>query len=481
MHIRFSRQAGTTRPQRWRRSIGTLVATVAVTLGLTACPMNPEEVNFDTDERIIRGSYEGFVDTRLPPRFLRLNADGSIVATVWWNTIELWDRTSDEITHIDIPELDDQWVFGLSIDAAGGTLAVNNTGYVQILYASDGSLIQTVDLRNKFGGCDGCGPQHVALNPQGTLFAAAGESSGILLYETSTAKLSAELAATGNVVVFIAFSADGSLLAAASATDTRRYFQVWNLEAGEPIVAHEFAPTLAGSPSFAFSADGQWFAVYAYEHVELFGLTGEHETVNLPRSEDLRLQALNPDASQIILLAHEGQTLTHSIVDSSTGAVLAQVETDLLSGYAAWSTTGEFVVLGHRLLNASTFDVEADVAIGQYYELSLQLDSHYIAGHSYGVTGTVSIDGQSELPVSGTVYGNDTQKYLRQQVRPPHPPRLTFDIEGHPWSVSAHHLSATLRIGDPGYEHRWIGSLLEDSSLENRYYKPFEMWRTGTE
>lgn len=471
-----------TRAHKWRmRNAWLVVAVVAITLGLTACPLNPEPVNFDADERIIRGSYEGFVDTRLPPRFLRLNADGSIAASVWWNTIELWDRVSDETTVISIPDIDDSWLFGLSINAAGNSLAVNNAGYVQLIDASDGSLVHTLDLRGQLGGCQSCGAQHVMLSPDGAILVAAGVSPRILFFDSATGALASELESAGNEVLFLGFSTNGGLLAAASTTDTRYFMQVWDLESNEVVLAHEFSHTNEGWPSFAYSADGQWFAVGAYDQVELFDLTGAKRTVPLLPSANRHLQALDPDATHMAFSTYESRTTAYTVADAVTGEVLAEFDSDLTVSYSAWSTDGRHIVIGHRLVNASTFEVEVDLAIGHYYEVSLHLDSHYIAGHSYRVTGTISIDGQPDLPVTGIVYGNDTHKYLRPQMRPPQPPRLTFEVGGHPWSVSADLWAHSLRVGDPGYEHRWIGSLMEDPYLENRYYKPFEMWRIGSD
>jgi hypothetical protein len=93
---------------RWRRGVGAshqgrrglagLAAALSILL-LTGCPVipPPERLAFDSDPRVLRGSYLGSVDTRATPTSMALAGDASLLVASWPGPVEVWDPETSEL------------------------------------------------------------------------------------------------------------------------------------------------------------------------------------------------------------------------------------------------------------------------------------------------------------------------------------------------------------------------------------------------
>lgn len=172
--------------QRHRRFVGSL-ASVLLALLQTGCPSHlppPERLAFDTDPRILRGSYQGLVDTREVPDLMTMSGDGSLAAVSWPGSVEFWNLdTLTLVTTIGIPSGDLDVLSGLAVDRAGSIVAGVVNGKVRLWNSANGSLVSKFDPGDRLGGCRYCGVSEAALSPLGDLLAVSGSEPLLLVVD----------------------------------------------------------------------------------------------------------------------------------------------------------------------------------------------------------------------------------------------------------------------------------------------------------
>lgn len=476
MTTRSARRYAKVGSRAWARSALFCFGLVALAAGLTAC-YRPEKLIFETDVRILRGTYEGTVDTRGAPRFLQVSSDGSSVAAAWPTTVELWDTGSgDRLTTITMPDADFPAITGLSMNGSADRVAVIQYGNVLLWDAASGTLLRTFDLEDRLGDCEGCAVERMALSAPGQLLAVAGMLPKVLVLDTATGSTLKEFQTAGEHVRYVEFGADGELFAAASESDGAYHLQVWDTQQGSLVFYRNLSPSSGYPPSFAFTHNGSWFAVGTGDKVYRYSVAGTLSTLDLAGFEDSYLLALSPDGTQVVIYTQEGVGSSQSVVDFATGTSLAQFDTTRQGFGAGWSADGSRLLIAATLVSSADLSVVQDYSIGQLYSLELELHARFVDSSRYSLSGIATIDGGSEITVTGEVHGGLWQKYIRQQIVPPPPPTLDLDFHGHPWQVHAYAASNFVRPGS-NYEDHWIGSLVNETEEEHEVDRRFRIWR----
>lgn len=443
-----------------------------LTLALTGCPrpLRPDRLDFDTDPRILRGAYLGFVDTRSVPTATALAGNASLLATGWPDAVDLWHpETAEPIATLD-PIWDEEiWQVALSVDGPGTLVAGIVNGALGLWSGRDGRLIRTFDLGERPAACDECVLERLALSPAGETLAVGGRTPYVLVLDTTTGALVRELETGGDEAGPIAFSADGTLLVSASSVSAAGYaLRVWDTTTYEVVFEREGPLGWSRGPQFAFSADGRRLAVGSADKVELFDIAGGATELSLGAPGETWLQSLSPDGTQVGLasLTPQHDLYTVTVVDAATGGPLARFP-HTRSGTSLWSTDGRFLIAGSQLAGANDFSVVRDYAVGQYYALELAATAQYVNARKYAVSGTLSIDGGAGIEVSGIVDGSDSQRYLQPQYGVPQPAVLRLELRDRPWYLRAWQ-----------YSSAWHGSMDEIVAEEALATGRFELWRT---
>lgn len=467
----------------WLRAGPVGLAIALLALALTACPgiPPPDRLDFDNDARVLRGAYVGFVDTREVPNLMEFSGDASVLAVSWPNSIESWNpETSELIKTLYLPSNDDSWPWlgGLSVDGSGSLVAGILDGKVLLWDAGSGKLLRKFDPGDRLDGCRYCGAYEISLGASGDWLAVGGDSSVVLLVDTRTGTVSHELTATGKRILMLAQNSDGTLLAAASdLSDTRYVLQVWDTSTLEEVFEYTATVSDSRAPNFAFSADGRWLAVDSESNLELLDLAGGRRVLPLGGSPEARFRALSPDGTQVVLEkpGEHGSTLT--VMDVATGGELARLN-NALRAQSTWSPDGRYLLLGSLLLTADSFSAVHDYTLGQLHDLELTATARYVDTLSYDVSGSVSIDGGPASEFTGTVVGNETQRYVQPQSRAPRPAELELELHAYPWTLHARQLHRGFGT-EPSHEGEWWGNMTDDSHEGTAYWYsyPFELRR----
>lgn len=467
----------------WLRAGPVGLAIALLALALTACPgiPPPDRLDFDNDARVLRGAYVGFVDMREVPNLMEFSGDASVLAVSWPNSIELWNpETSELIKTLYLPSSDDSWPWlgGLSVDGSGSLVAGILDGKVLLWDAGSGQLLRSFDPGGRLGDCLYCGAGAISLSPSAGLLAVVGDAPVVILVDPSTGTIGDELATEGRRVEMVSFNADGTLLATASyLSDTRYALRVWDTNTYDVVFERTGTVDRRHFPRFAFSADGQRLAVSSDTRLELFDLVGGRQVLQFAESESPWFRALNADGSQVVIgkLTEQGSTL--DIIEVATGATLARVKI-ALRAQSTWSPDGRYLLLGSQLLTADSFSAVRDYTLGQLHDLELTATALYVDTQSYDVSGSVSIDGGPASEFTGTVVGNETQRYVQPQSRAPRPAELELELHAYPWTLHARQLHRGFGT-EPSHEGEWWGNMTDDSHEGTAYWYwyPFELRR----
>lgn len=455
----------------------TALAALLLALALTACPNlpPPERVDLGTDLRVLRGDYEGYVDTRDWPYVMALNPDASALAATWQGVIELWDLATMEVaTTIAVPTADSDVRYRPSFNASGSLISAASDGRALVWETDTGALVLDLDPSARLSDCRYCRVYQTSLSPSGDKLAVSGSVPAVLLIDVATGQIERELEILGWDVALVGFSADGTLLASASYTRGNNYgysLRVWSATDFNIVFEHEGSVDPHIIPHFAFSGDGRRLAVRSELKLEIFDILGGHEEFVLAESADAWLGALNHDGS--LAAMHQGGNFDSfiAIVDLTTGETVERFE-DTLGGSPGWSADGSAFVAGSRLVDTSDFAVMHDFSVGQLHELELVAVPQYLDPVSYAVSGSVSIDGAMPIDFSGIVKGHESQRYLRPQARAPRAAELEFQLDSHPWRFYAHqqHGDFDWSLDPIG---TWRGGVTEGSGS---WYE-FKLWR----
>ena len=441
---------------------------------LTGCPSvpPPDEFDFATDPRILRGAYRGSVDTRVWPNAMALSGDGSRLAVSRGNgegLAQLWDLGRMEPAgSVGRPSREEPWLADLAVDGDGSMVAGAIGGRAHLWDAATGDLVRVFDAAGRLGSCLYCGVTEVDLSADGRFLAAGGTTPRILLFDAGTGEVLHEFDAPGSAVRRVAFSANGSRLAAATAgRDERgeRYgLRVWDTASGSVLFAHE-GPVPDLFPELAFSGDGRRIAVVSESIVGIVAIDDGETVATLRQEGSFAAAALNPDGTQVAVVLHNGEEIVVEIHDVASGASLARLD-GLKLNLASWSDDGRFLLAGSVLVRTSDFAPVRDFVTGRLHGIDLEAVPEYVDRERYDVTGTIRIDGGEPIGFTGAVEGMESQRYVGSQARAPRPASLKLNLHDHPWRLLGYQESAAWDRRPWVEPTDWWGSVLDTSLAE---------------
>ena len=308
----------------------------------------------------------------------------------------------------------------------------------------------------------------VDLSADGRFLAVGGRTPRVLLFDASTGDILREFDAPGSSVRRVAFSADGSRLAAATAGRDeagRRYgLRVWDAASGSVLFAHE-GPVHDLFPGLAFSADGRRIAVVSGSTLRIVAIDDGETVATLRPGGSFAAAALNPDGTQVAVALHTGEGIVVVIRDVASGASVARFD-GLELNLAGWSDDGRFLLAGSVLVRTSDFSPIRDFVTGHLHGIDLEAVPEYVDRERYDVTGTIRIDGGEPIDFTGAVEGMESQRYVGSQSRAPRPASLKLDLHDHPWRLRGYQESAAWDRRPWVEPTDWWGSVLDASLPE---------------
>jgi len=195
----------------------------------------------------------------------------------------------------------------VALSPDGTTLATAGDDHlIRLWNAADGTLVRTLRGHSDW-------IQRVAFSPDGSLLASAGNDRRIHIWEAETGRLIKALPDHPAGIYSITFSPDGTKLATAG---FEKLVRVYDIDRG--LVLHELTCACADNRSLVFSPDGEHLLVGGRGgYVSFWSLAdGSLERqLNLP-TQRVRGLAFSPDASRI---AVAGEGLEIDILDAVTG------------------------------------------------------------------------------------------------------------------------------------------------------------------
>jgi WD40 repeat protein len=235
-------------------------------------------------------------------------------------------------------------------DSAGGFLVTGSDDKtVRVWSAEDGNLQRTIRVP---AGPGGLGKIYaVAMSPDGSTIAAGGWTSrdglqtNIYLFERATGRQLGRIGGLPNVVLHLAFSPDGSQLAAAlfGANGVRLFdTQSWKPIAGDKDYGGD-------SYAIAFAPDGRIAATCWDGKIRFYGPgLARKRTVEFPGGQRPYGIAFSPDGSRIAV-GYDDTTLV-TVLDGSTLDTLARTDTSGIDNgdlsKVAWSADGKLLYAG---------------------------------------------------------------------------------------------------------------------------------------
>ena len=424
---------------------------------LTSCfHHDPTPIQFATDPHILRGRYEGVIDTRYATAQLALTADGQTLAMGGGDGIarvQLWDTQTQTVVR-SLGRLNGgDFVDDVAITADGSRVASAVGGNAQIWEVATGKVVQTL----RTGG-------QLALTPDGSYLASATYGDArVVVREVATGREQI-FTAPGDTTEQLTFSADGTLLAAlfydtASAVGRSHPFSVhiWQVPSGAEVLALESVVTDTESsffyPLIAFSADGHSLAYTENNQIRVHDIEKDRRTATLPLPDAPSGIALSPDGLQLAA----GGLWTPRAYSVKIFSVTSQMLDHELKhvNSAEWSQDGRFMLaltmndsevegqsgpdglITSKLLRTGDFAQVGTFVNGKLHQVVLEATPEYVGEQSYGVTGTLQLGDDAPIPFEGTVDGGESQRYLTPQHSLPEPAEFVLNLRDHPWSLRA--------------------------------------------
>jgi RNA polymerase sigma factor (sigma-70 family) len=212
------------------------------------------------------------------PSVVAWSADGRVIATRttrrekvqggndddfdYFSTIKIWDAQKRELT-TSLGEVKNSGIIALALSPDGSTLAVSyrmtiaEGDRIELWDARKGALKKTIEMEY------GRGPPNLAFSPDGKLLAVTfglGTSklpSGVRLFDVRTGKEKQALVGHKHLVLSVAFSRDGSLLATGGDYHDRAV-RLWQMATRKELRMLE--GTSGSALGLAFSPDGKTLA-----------------------------------------------------------------------------------------------------------------------------------------------------------------------------------------------------------------------------
>jgi WD40 repeat protein/transcriptional regulator with XRE-family HTH domain len=190
-------------------------------------------------------------------RSVAYRPDGKQLATLGYDgALKIWDAVNGkELLSIPLTDMiasmnsgGNALVGGLSYSPDGKRLTYNDLNTTIIVDATSGAEI--LSLPAESAGND------VTFNPNGTQVAVFSEDAGLRIYNSSDGKMLIELHTGSGYNGRIAFSPDGTRIAAANDTGAH----VWDVGTGKKLVTFSGHGEGEGLNGIAYSPDGKWIA-----------------------------------------------------------------------------------------------------------------------------------------------------------------------------------------------------------------------------
>lgn len=449
---------------------------------LTSCSRHdPVPVDFATDPRILRGRYEGVIDTRYATTQLALSADAQTLAMGGGDGIarvQLWDTQTQTVTKTLGRLGADDFAPDVAITADGSRVASSVGGSTQIWEVATGA-VQTLAR----GG-------QLALTADGTYLAIGSYEAEVVLLEVASGREQV-LTTPGDTLEPPIFSGDGARLAVLSygvATEvggaSRFSVRVWQVASGAEVLALEGAVTDTGSgyvyPLMAFSADGRSLAFLEGNRVRVHDVEKNQLITTLPLPDVPSGIALSPDGSRLAVGGYwTGGVSSVKIFEVASGTLHHELEH---GSSAAWSLDGKSMLMLARTAAADDvldgdYSGSGDLPIpvlvrtedysrvgtyvnGELYRAVLEATPEYLDGRTYGVSGTLQLGEDAPIPFEGMVDGKESQRYLAPQHSLPEPAAFVLKLRDHPWTLYAS------QYDDFSENPTWQG-YVEDSNRPN--------------
>lgn len=451
-----------------------------LSLALSGCLIGePNRLEFVTDSRILRGRYTGTVDTRYASNTVALSADNAVLAMGAGDgraVVQLWDAATQTLIKSmgTLNELN-FFVDDVALSADGSVVASLFSNRVQLWDSRTGTQRLTLNTAKILGDCPYYCVTRFDLSSDGRYVAVGGdETQRAALFDAETGAHLSLFDLPSDWLETLAFSADGTRLAALttdpleSASPYTFHARVWDPSSGKAVFSHSGKAAL--SPQLALSADGKRLAFVEGNAVRVLEVDSAREVATFELPRDFSSLALSPDGRRLGLTTFTyGETVRPATVIFDTATQTRVTGLDGV-GLMGWSQDGTLALAygdldkgeGPTLLNAVTFDRIGSFINGQLHEGVLEATPSYIDDQHYAVSGTLELDGGVPIAFTGQVKGNESQRYLAPQARLPYPAELTLKLEEKSWTL---HGFQEWKNPEGGYqqEHDWTGYIVDTS------------------
>ena len=460
---------------------------VFLIFALSGCLVQEAEpFDFATDPHIMRGVYTGTVDTRYFFGDVELSADNKVLATtnsVHYPLVQLWEtKTQTKVEPFGSPMLGSSDV---ALSADGSSVAAIVTDQVQLWDARTGKVnfkrsVYTAEPL----GCH-CASQ-LQLSGDGQVLAVGGsETNAVLVFNPVGGELQRTFSSPYASLSTLLLSPDGRTLATlttpilGSGTETNFAINVWDVQTGKSVYTHTGSTRY--DPLFGMSADGRRVA-FTDNRLRVLELSTARELASFTLPQQPLGLALSPDGHQL------------AVIDV-TATNIFDVQSQKLSKALAfsvfrWSQDGTLLIadagfgkqFGAVLLDATNYTVQSRFVSGELHGVRLELTPSYVSETRYELSGTLQVDQSGPVPISGYVEGGDSQRYLAPTGVPsfpllPPPAELFLSSRTPAWEFRGYQ---PWQVSEDGESHQalsWEGNVLDTSSPSDPY--PYNRFKLG--
>lgn len=241
------------------------------------------------------GNADGVPFSLVLPDDLAVNQDGSQVLADCWDGICRWDTTDgslDQVGNGSHVAISPDW----SLIAGAGEDAT-----VELVDTATGDVVRELAGHQDETVADGSPIKDVAFSPDGSLVASAGPQGRVIVWSVEDGS---EIAAveTGTDVFALSFSPDGDRLAIGGDAPA----SVVDVASGDPVTT---LPESAAASGFAWSPDGRWLATAGPGGAPAVWRTGDWRLIEQLPGGSLKKVAFAPDSRTIAFTDTEDDTV----------------------------------------------------------------------------------------------------------------------------------------------------------------------------